>query len=287
MQKNKTAFSAVEMVLILFILGMLVAGVVIAKKDTFFKIGKNNITQATLDSPLKDMSDLVIWYDVATDRSFKQSEMVADEAITLWKNTSPEYLGKYNATPSTNAPIYAFDDKDNMPLLKFDSSDGDDVLVVSSLNGYEIAKTNQVTIFMVGKIAPNIISDVTPFSWESGPTNAIYPTIPNLSGDIVWHFGSDQISTTPTNLLNRWKIFTFTRTDADEGEIRVDGKSLVKLAMSNALDINIGSDLFIGLNSFNGDLREIAIFNRALTSDEIKEVEKYLSHKWDIELINS
>ncbi len=64
------------------------------------------------------------------------------------------------------------------------------------------------------------------------------------------------------------------------------------------MEANLGSRIstknnnFIGkrsdftTNYFDGDLAELIVYNRAISSSERKSVEEYLSRKWNIKILN-
>ena len=104
------------------------------------------------------------------------------------------------------------------------------------------------------------------------------------SGNIVWHFANDTISKISNSDFNdKWNIITLTK-DSNNINIRINGSLLYSVGASDDFDITVLSDFNIGTN-FNGEIREIAIIKNKILSQEIDEIEKYLSRKWDIDLI--
>ena len=68
------------------------------------------------------------------------------------------------------------------------------------------------------------------------------------------------------------------------GIIRVNGTTLTTNAsMNGSHTIPSTDNISIG-EGFNGQMREILTFKRALTDDEIDDIERYLSNKWQIDL---
>jgi hypothetical protein len=279
---QKTAFSIIELSIIMILIGLIITGVVVTRSDLFLRANNNKIIAATKYSVLREIDDLAIWFDAATDESFKNSEMTANNPLTMWKNISPKNYGNFNVeqlTP-TNQPTYSFDDNDALPLLRFDGSDL--LSTANIISGYNFAKQNQITVFLVQKYN-SPLHTANSILWNPSVDNVFSANITNISGNIIWGFANSQISATPSGFLNSWNIVTLVRNSNNNGQIRVNGSNLQTAVMSDNLNISASDNLDIG-TGLNGDLREIAIFKRELSPLEIKSVEKYLSDKWDINL---
>ena len=290
MKQNKTAFSGIELAVVLIIIGLLFAGIVTTKGNLFSKAKLNKIISATKNSPLKDMNELAIWFDVATDESFKNSEMVEDGGISIWKNIAPQNYHNINVEQSnaSDQPLFSFDDSDNLPMLSFDGVD--DVLITSDvIYGYQFAKNNQVTVFIVQKYYDG---DNIAIRWGVNSNRFLNHSFYETNNLIYWDFGNTasggRISIAPpSGFSKKWQIITLIRNTNDTGSIRVGGVNLLTSAMADEFDVTASDNLEItnsATGSSKSDLREMIIFKRALTDNEINEVEKYLSKKWDINL---
>ena len=277
----RSAFSLIETSVVLIFMGILAAGI-IAIKGSFFDSAKaNKIATANKSAPMRDMNGLTIWFDVATSEGFKDSEFTIDTNISTWKNISPDHYNDFNVTQNTaaNRPLYTNDNSDNLPILNFDGTN--DILSSISIPGYSFLGSNQATVILVQKYnSPNHNSLI--LNWTSSGTNELRISALNASGNIVFDFGSDQISVNAPNFGYGWNIVSLVKS-SNTGTIRVNGSVLHSAAMNDAIDVGASDNLDIGSN-LNGYLREVIIFNRALTDQEIKEVEKYLSKKWGIKL---
>lgn len=284
-KKNyKTAFSIVEVVVIITIMGLIMSGIILSRGDLFSKSRQSKIDQANLDSPFREISDVAMWFDVAGSDSFKKSEMLDNNPLTIWRNSSKDHFGKNNISSSSSvtAPTYQIDTEDSMALVNFSSAAN---LSLSNINGYELAQNSQVTIFLVSRF-PSQSTTTYPLRWNISGSNQIYFSVPSsTSSNVSFFFGNQSLQANPTSsIVGRWNIFTLAKKSSDNSfKIRINGSSSVFSASnSSQIDGTVQSDFCIGCGAFVGDIREIAVIKRELTDSEIKDVEKYLSRKWDI-----
>ncbi len=278
---QRKGFSLPELSIILIIISVIIIGVVNVKGDLLNKAKINNIVKLTKISPLIDLDNLAIWLEVGTKDSFKNSEIIDGSYLSLWKNIAPNYHHKINFSQAVaiNQPKYIIN-KNSLPSLSFD---GGDYLSAVNIYGHQFTKESQVTIFIVQKYnSPNHSSKI--INWKSTGTNKFTLKSTDSSGNIVWHFANDTISKISNSDFNdKWNIITLTK-DSNNINIRINGSLLYSVGASDDFDITVLSDFNIGTN-FNGEIREIAIIKNKILSQEIDEIEKYLSRKWDIDLI--
>ena len=280
--KKRTAFSVVEASIVLILVGILVAGIVMARGTFFFQAKIDKIASANKSSPLRDMNGLSIWLDTATNESFNDSEFEENSRISKWKNISPNHYNEFNVLQSTpaNQPSYIFDKFDDLPLIKFD---GNNVLSSASIAGYKFLGVNQATIIIVQKYNfPNHNSKT--INWDPSGANQIGVTALNSSGNLVFNFGAGQISSAAASFGYGWNIITLIKSNTS-GIIRINGAILQNSTMNASINVSSSDNLDIG-TSLNGALREVIIFNRELIPVEIREVERYLSNKWSIRLLS-
>ncbi len=280
--KQRQAFSFIEISIILIVISLLIAGAVSYKGNLFNSAKLNNIKKFTKNSPLKDLEHLAIWLDSATKDSFKNSEMVDEGYLSMWKNIAPNNYDKINFSQSNSSyqPKYIFDDKDGLPAISFD---GGDYLFAGNIFGHQFTKYNQFTLFIVLKYnSPN--HDATPIHWESTGTNKFTMKLINSSGNAVTHFANNTMnSSVATSFKDSWNIVTFNMNSDDNLSIRINGSLIDSGIESDDFDVTEFSNFNIG-NNLKGEIREIAIIKNKISDQEIKEVEKYLSKKWNIDL---
>lgn len=281
---KKTAFSILELSIVILIIAAIVSAVIVNKANFFEKAQTNKMISATKNSVLKDMDGLALWYDVATDESFRKSEIVENVSVEEWKNIAPDNYLDMNFIEVTNPPTYKLDADDGLPMLSF--SGGGDILTSDrSVFGYELAKNNQITIIFVNK---HYSGSNRAFDWGVNGSERILAHGTHSDYKFYFEFGAQtggRLTSVSSyaDSLNEWKIITMITKSDDTGVVRYNG-NLVTMSgsMVNEL-IFVNTDTFImGDGVF--DVRELIVFKRALSEQEIDDVEQYLSKKWDIEL---
>jgi hypothetical protein len=287
MKRNikKTAFSLVELSMILLFIGILISGVVFNKSNIFTKA---RLLYSTSNTTVSDISDLALWLDVANKDGFNASESINGASVSLWKNMSPQNYGNIDVQQTTASakPTYALDSEDGLPMLSFDG--GDSLVTASVISGYEIAKAEEVTIFFVQKYTSGATATI---NWQPSGSNRINTHIAWNDNTLYWDFVNNRVSgAEPAGFDDVWNIIAVGRRSSnDTGFVRVNGGSSDHLSGSMTASLGTASTALLYIHnspgtSFIGDMREVIIFKRELTTSEINEVEEYLSNKWDIDL---
>ena len=107
--------------------------------------------------------------------------------------------------------------------------------------------------------------------------------------------GGDQLGAPqPYGWDDRWHVLKLIK-DGSSGQINVDGIDLTLNSTSSspgnnspAADLYVGSDywsvnnLYSSENWFTGDIAEILVFSRALTTEEQQDVDTYLREKYGL-----
>lgn len=173
---KKTAFSLIEISVIILILGVVIAG--ISKSSIIY--GKYLTTIAknkTQNSPVSSIEGLVMWFEAATDRSFDEASMQDYDSLSSGEQNSLAGIGlvknwydisdndgtRQELTNSNNltSPKYKTNCINSLPCVYFDGID--DLLTFSDLP----LSGTEFTIFIVEKSNSNSDSGVL-----IGPTYA-------------------------------------------------------------------------------------------------------------------
>lgn len=289
---KKSAFSLVELSVVIAIIGLLIAGVAQASK----MIRKSTLTAArsqTKQSVVKDMPGLALWYESALDSSFIPEEMADSVAVSTWYDNNVQALSKINATQATtnSKPIYTENAISGLPALKFGGS--------KNLAINDNLCTKDFTVFVVFQIA--VVTSNGPFDgWGilfADSTNVANDTIPLVvagSSVLTANGGSSDTTLYAANSKvvtnNLPHVVTVSR-DMVSGNrnIWVDGANN-NSDFNGAPGINLAANMnmLIGRSGNNnpdylGYIGEVIIFDRHLLTDERKAVEKYLGKKWKID----
>ena len=251
-----------------------------------------------------------IWYDGAATAYFQPTSInstpTVSASITQWNDKSTSAHNANNYTGATSArPIY-------IGSLSNDVQNGNtSVSFTASQNqGFEIGLTGggnwffglqTITIFSVFKYKEPINNNLTIWSSSQNDLNLAV----NSSKQLIM----SSPKTTPTNSYNvdtnyvldpnTWVLTTTTfngsgTTNADKLQFRINGVEQT-LTFSSPVGTTIGPNggngrIGIGMNVwnggntdfFNGNIGEVLVYSKALTTAEIDVIENYINTKWNI-----
>ena len=146
---KKTAFSLIELSIVILIIGILIAGVTQSSRlirEIRFA-GAQSITQS---SDIASIADLAIWLETTSEKSFTTARPEDGDAIQTWNDINPKISDtlKTNAIQATlgNRPIYKAGAINNLPALRFDGVD-DSMTIADGFDN----DTESATLFLVWK----------------------------------------------------------------------------------------------------------------------------------------
>jgi len=295
MKKSSSAFSLIEVSLVVLIISLIAAGIL----TTTNIIKKSRLQTAqilTKNSPVNNIPNLVAWFETSLDSSFIGNEKSDGTAISTWYDNNPNAASKNNATQSTstNGPTFTANVfNSGIPAIRFDGSDDYLVFDGSSLinSSYTIFIVEQRrsdksdNYFMGGSnVGVNQIL-ILGYRSNSVATQAHYANDLNYSGIATY---SSPISRIHTYSLN------IAASQSNSGKrywINGSGASATNAAnTSQTSPITSYTGATFGKyasNYFNGDFAEAIIFNRNLSSEERLSVETYLGKKYNIQVATS
>lgn len=270
-QKKQTAFTLIELSIVLIIIGLVVTGVVAGKNlvDVAKLAGARS---ATTSSPIISIENLVLWLDATSRDAFSTQDPENGDLIALWNDTNPKAISKNNATQTgadSLKPTYAKSGINGLPALSF---------VNDYLTGTVLALPAYTKIIVSQR---NTNAQNNTLSHVTGGFEALYGNA--LDTVRIFHGGA-HISTTSLN-VNQPYIITATSDSSGNVALFIDGNSegTASLTMpSGVLPYEVGSHS--GVNRFDGFIGEIILYNRVLSPEERTSIESYLSNKWGIDL---
>jgi len=225
-----------------------------------------NKSYPTTDLPVKD--GLILWLDASDDTTFSYS---SGTLVSQWRDKS----GLNNhANQSTAANQSSRNSNTNSrKTVSFDGTndylDGTNILTLA--NGYTL-----FTIIKSSATGERDIITSTPFA---GSTD-IYLYQQGSSGK----FGNwPTVFTSNAISLNTWYSLSTTVSSAGSETLYLNGSSQTSSSrtVTNTKGYKIGSNSSAG-EYWNGEIAEIIIFNKQLTTTERKQVHSYLGQKWGI-----
>jgi prepilin-type N-terminal cleavage/methylation domain-containing protein len=126
----KTAFSLIEISLVVLIVGILISGVSLGV-DLYNDFKLTTARQLTINSRVGRIEDLVAWYETTNQNVFSKGEgtfedlnkFEENQAINRWKDSNPKTSYKIDATQTATAsqPTIIFDKTTSLPIVRFES----------------------------------------------------------------------------------------------------------------------------------------------------------------------
>ena len=288
-----SAFSLVEISIVVLIISIVMAGMLKASS----LIPKSRLKSAqtlTQNSPVKDISGLAMWYETSLPDSFIVTEALDGTAISTWYDNNPNAVVKNNATQAVvaNQPIF-YDNIFNygLPAIRFDGSND-----YMTFDGTALTNTSYA-IFVVEQRRSNGSNNY----FMGGSSTSAYANLilGYLSNSELRHSHyTDQLlySSIPSYANPTPRIHTFifnnlggTSASGKRYWLNGSGSSSTTNA-SDALQITpitsyAGSAIGRAFSHyFNGDIAEIIIFSRNLTTQERLGIESYLGKKYGVKV---
>lgn len=285
---NKSAFSLVEISIILLIIGLIAA--VISGQTILQNAKLSNAATLTQTSGIDKIPDLLAWYETSVDDSFKPDENANGINIGIWYNRNLKQEIRNDATQTSLSSQPLFTEKvflNAIPALRFDGTNDFFSIDGSLLIG------NSYTVFVVEQRRSSAVP--SPFLGAIGNTSNQNLFLGYSSDTAIGYsqFEHDSAVTftvaaysTPTPtihsfMLNNVAGMRYWR----NGATNVTASNAATASLSALSQLGIGrfsQDNGSTVSYYNGDIAEIIIFKRSLKTDEKRAVEYYLGKKYAI-----
>jgi len=292
--KKLTAFSLIELSIVVLIIGLIIASVVGGKK----LVTLSNLTKArqlTNSSPVNGIEDLALWLETTSKNSFTAATPTDGSSISTWYDINPQKNVKNNATAGT-APTYTASVINGLPALTFASASNQNLVGSLSLGGSE------ATFFVVAQ-RNTAVNNATTFTFyatadtgDSGSASSGNIAHEGASATVLQALRSSALSTTAaTHPGNNVPYIFTTKFDGTNNTTYLNAVQQPTGSPTTAASTGTFStgSYVIGAHYtssavaspyYNGNIGEIIIYNRALSDFERGQVENYLSKKWSIKL---
>lgn len=280
----KSAFSLIEIAIVVLVIGLIVAGIAQAGR----LVQKSAISAArstTNSSPVALIDDLVLWLETTSEKSFNPDEAENGLTVSLWTDINPKSQNNATQSTTTARPTYREKSINNLPALEFDGTTD----FMNLPDGTIPYGNTPYTFFFVAKANSIATSNNLIFSGTASANNSLTlytetnGTLTNSWSASDYNFGAGS-SLTSYNII----AVTYSNTPTLQRIGYINGVAATAntpAAVRNSTGTNniIGSRL--GTADFlNGRLAEIIVYRRALETDERKDIENYLSRKWKIKV---
>jgi len=289
-KKLKNAFSLIELSIVILIIGILVAGV--TSSSRLIKRMKITVAQnLTQSSPVPSIKDLSVWYETSLDKSFNDAEESDQTPVTTWYDNNIQSSFKYDFKQATlaNQPKYSEGIINGIPSLRFDGADDHMVATSVGISG------KGLTAFIVGqRFAYGASFQVSLAGLAAGQTDD------TNSGSVVAFadFGNYFVSGTGLQWFSNYGSnhqgngAPFVLSTVFNGTVNYIYLNGLVGSGYNITTSFIIDSLRVGCKYstapayfFNGYISEVIIYSRALSTEERKAVEAYLSKKYAIKVV--
>ncbi len=270
------AFSLIELSIVILIIGIIVGGITTGSR----LLNQTRLSSAqsqTEASPVNVINDLVFWLEPTLDRSFTSAQPDDQTSISTWRDISPQSTQRNNAV-AIYPPKYIKSCINSLPCIRFNGStqyfEVDNEHMLKPLTFFVAFKISSVTneMAIMGSSEYGISVTIT--------SSTGYPQFVKQNYALIGQ------STTALT-VDAATVLTASYSDAGAYRIYRNGSSILSGTNNQTI---LAQHSFIGFNPlstnlyFNGDIYEIIVFSRILTTEERRAVESYLGRKWGISI---
>ena len=322
MNKNKpakkSAFSLIELSVVILIIGILVIGVTNGIK--IINASKLSSAQSlTINSPVAGVNGLVFWLEPSLDNSFLKGENINNTTITKWLDINPQnpqlgnaFAGQksdtskfyydLSAATSASGPTYIKNGINDIPTLRFKNT----TIARKNLIVDPKATNNplkDITMFVVlrcrscnGYIidrqcinASGAASSLCPLSGGGQPVFGLVSTPTTLVLQTRYDDGSSLAEISVSQSNNKPTIVTMERRYNKTMKLYINGKQVVSNTDNNK-SITMDPVLIGGHISDTAvsdlDISEVILIKEAMTNLDRDSIEEYLGTKYNIKTSN-
>ena len=271
----KSAFSLVEISIVIVIIGILIAG--ISKgADLYADFKLTTARNLTINSRVGRIPDLVLWVEATSEKSFPEKQNINGTNISQWNDLNPQIPFKDNLTcvPSSSV-IFQSNAINSLPAVYFNGGGA----LSNSLSG---KSDGNVTIFVVYRN----LATTGDNNWRQG-INARRFLLQKAGGIKI----NQMVITFPSvidliiqNMTNSPEIFTGIHdpnNSSSKTRVYLNYRSSPYINNNSYLISNPTQLITLG-SAWFGYIGEAIVFERALNESERIDVEDYLSKKWSI-----
>jgi prepilin-type N-terminal cleavage/methylation domain-containing protein len=301
--KNKLkAFSLIELSIVILIIGVLIAGVTQASR----LVKQSKLTTArtlTQSAPVAGIRGLLLWLETTQEKSFRPSETDDKDQLTAWYDSNPQLTNAntFSTTASANITYLANSAINSLPAVLYSAA----ATTGSAFSGTVIsAPYNSYTIFYVAR-STNLAAANTIFYNGVAGTNGFGVSLTSAGLNSFSYSAATAVNGTATSTANQATADIYCITTAPQS---VDGvivaEPVIQSFKNGVIDINSTTttaswvvptgNFFIGNSSatgaadeFVGEIAEIIMFDSVLSKSDRQEVERYLSRKFAINIVQN
>ena len=287
-KKYQKAFSVIEISIVILVIGILIAGISQAI-EMFSEASLKSARNLSKSSRISRIDDLSLWLDATSDKAFDK-EKDDGSTISIWKDTNPRSTSPASSNSSSASlyPTYILSAINSLPavrLKKTSSMVGNCVTIPSQSF---VNNSEDFTLYLI--YSPKTLDDGIIIEKNNATANNFPFSLELNSG--VYKFSVKNSSTTLSVLgakkanINNPNLIRLSRIKGSQIEIAINGVSSTQSDTLTSSTLNT-TELAIGCrngsspaNFINGDIGEIAFFDRNLSVKEKADIDEYFYKKW-------
>lgn len=296
--KSPQAFSFLEISIVIVIIGLLIAAI-LTGGEIVNDARMARARSMTQNAPVVNISGLVLWLDTTSEKSFSRVEAKDGATISRWNDISPEastanYLSNSSGTAADH-PTYKENCIGGLPCLYFNGTTNNTITSPKQLG----IRTKYISMFLVftgsesatSGYSSTVFSSNIATTWDTSSGVFLLTTVANSTKYFFYNmpadYGIQYTSCTSNAAMNQKQKYIYSVIDDNSSSIfhYINGTVANTAGVSNSgiLTKTLGT-IALGNGSYKGNIGEVIIFTKALTTAERKSVEQYLSKKWDIKI---
>ena len=281
---KKSAFTLVELSIVLAIIGIIVVGV----SQGGVMIGKARLANAraiTASAPVADIDGLLAWYETSLKDSLLPSESIKGSEINTWYDISPSSINEQKNTLSKTSDNvdYRIKGINNVPSIAFS---GSGYMALSNLHQ---GATNIATVFVVFRPEESISSNLNVLL--DNHVNYDRFSVGVKATQIHLHSGTGVNTSTSNNPAsvsenNNYILAAYFNGDKSAAFLNdastAVGYGYVDSGGNNSLQgLTIGARRAGGAR-FTGLISEVIVYNSLIKKTNRTAIMRYLSQKYKI-----
>lgn len=290
MRNKKSAFSLIEISIVVLIIGILVAG--ITQSSRLISSSKIATAQSlTQSAPVSANSGLMLWLETSSEASLLPAQSSDGVAVTVWNDINTQSISKLfaNTVVASSVTYKAVSPIGGLPSLQFGAtSTGMEVAAAAGSFTDAAIQTSgsSFTFFVVSD--DDSSADAVRGVFQNGAANTGfgYANTATASTRAVT-VGASTNALATTNYSRNPEIVSATYDGATLKAYR-NGTNVFD---ATATGVTPTGAMFVGGNatqttatSWVGYISEIIVYNNALKDDDRKSIEQYLSKKYGIKV---
>lgn len=298
--RKVTAFSLIELSIVILVIGVLIAGVIQGSK-MISKAALSSARTLTGSTPVASIRSLSLWFESTSKASFIDSESDDNLSISKWYSINPSDKQKISANQNTSVlkPKYISNAINNLPAVQLDGLDDYMSTPTASNRNTNVKDSFSVFVVAQAKTTHGIDSESTSSTTGiSGQKYLISPVNGGTSGSGLAGAGISM----GTNGISFYEhsddymppllVYSATLTkplvllmeyNKKKPNLYINGR-LVRTGLTSTKNV-LPPSITIGGSAYgvmSGYVAEVIVFNEVLKANDREYVTDYLKKKWGI-----